>query len=270
MGHRFGKRIGRTFGKAIGIGVDELGGGATNPMATVARDAASGIYCPANAAQWTTTLGVAGIATGNPTSLYLCQEAGGNLADSIGTNTLTLAGAGHLFQQAVAGWTRLAATTIDGTAGQKWLNSTTSPSAPATSVLVLGYIRMPAAAPAAARDVYMVSNNADLRFNTTAKLRPTFGATADLVNVSTGATRPVVMKVNNTATIEAIYTEQEKFLGTYALPATATFFSLGGQATLAGDFGYLYVAEFAGAAAELSDAQVKTLLQTLGWTIPWT
>lgn len=270
IGPRIGTRPFR-IGLAIGLGEDPTAPttSGANPMASVARDGTSNIYCPATAAQWTTTIGVASY-PGIPTSLYLCQEASGNLADSIATNTLTLAGAGHLFQQSISGWSRLAATTTDGTAGQKWVNSTTSPSAPSTSVLVLAYLRMPSAAPAVARDVFEVSSNADLRFNTTAKLRLVSGASADLVNVSTGAVRPIILKVNNTGTVIQAYTDQEKFTGTYAVPANANFFSLGGQAAAGGDIGYLYVAEFAGAAAEASDAQVKLLLQTLGWTIPWT
>lgn len=240
-----------------------------NPMAGVTRDATSLIYCPSTAAEWNTTLAVAGIGSGGPTSLYLCQEASGNLADSIGTNTLTLAGAGHLFQQPVAGWSRLAATTTDGAVGQKWLNSTTSPDAPTTSVLIYAILRLPAVAPAAARDLIMVSSNADLRFNTTNKLRAGFGASADLVNSSNGTIQPIVIKIDNAGTVEAVYTQQEKFIGTYAVPATAHFLSLGGQSTTAGDVGYMYVTEFAGAAAVLSDAQVKTLLQTVGYTVPW-
>jgi hypothetical protein len=32
---------------------------------------------------------------------------------------------------------------------------------------------------------------------------------------------------------------------------------------------YVYASMFTGAAAQLSKAQVKTLLQTLGWTVGW-
>jgi hypothetical protein len=241
-----------------------------NPMAGVTQDAASGKYFPSSAAEWTQTLSVAGIGSGGPTSLYLCQEASGNLLDTLPAgNTLTLAGAGHLFQQPVAGFTRLAATTVDGTAGQKWVNSTTSPDATTTSVLTFGVMRLPAVAPTVVRDLSMLSANADLRFNTTGKLRVGFGASVDLVNTTTATVRPVIVKIDNPNTISACYTDQEKLIGTYALPATAHFFALGGQSVAAGDVGYMYYAEFAGAAAQLTDAQVKSLLVTLGWTVPW-
>ena len=54
---------------------------------TVTRDAASSKYTPASAAEWAELLSGSGL--GAPSSLWLCQESSGTLADSIGSRTLT-------------------------------------------------------------------------------------------------------------------------------------------------------------------------------------
>lgn len=263
-----GARIGATIGARIGPNVgDGTGGGGGIPGVT--RDASSNIYAPANATEWTALMAAAGLATGNPASTWTCQEASGNLADAIGAVPLTQTGAGHLYQQAVAGWTRKAVQCVDGTAGQKWLNTTTAPNPGTTDVLLLAYVAVPVASPAAVRDVCGHAAAADCRFNTTGRLRAIFGASADLVNDPRGRVMPVLVKIDNTGSISAIYTDQEKFIGTYATPASASMVYLGGQTAAASGAAYLYAAEFTGGAARLSDAQAKTLLQTLAWTIPW-
>src|SRR5678815_1520650 len=72
----------------------------------VTRDSTSSIYAPANATEWTALMAAAPLATGNPASTWICQEASGSLLDSIATVHMTQQGAGHLYQQSVPGWTR--------------------------------------------------------------------------------------------------------------------------------------------------------------------
>ena len=244
-------------------------GSSSDPLADVAQDATSLIYVPESAAQWDTVLSVAEVSSGGPSSLYLCQEASGNLADSIGANTLTLSGAGHLFRQTVTGWARKAATTTNGTAGQKWINSTTSPNPNTVSILLYAILRLPAAAPAAARDVMLKANNADLRFNTTGKLRLQAGASVDLVNVSTNTIQPVVLQTNISASTVKVFTRQEKLTGTFALPTSGNILAIGGQSAAAADCGYLSLVEFSDAAAEMSESDIHSMLTTLGWELLW-
>lgn len=270
IGPRVGPRVGFRVGLAAGLSEDQIsppisGGG----IPGVTRDATSGIYAPANATEWTALMAAAGLATGNPGSTWNMQEASGNLADSIGTVTLTQTGAGHLYQQPITGWSRLGVQTVDGTANQKWVNTTTANNPNVTDVFLLGYVETPAASPAAVRDVMTKSASADCRFNTTGKLRGVFGASADLATDPRGRRMPIGIQVNNTGSVSAIFTDQDAFIGTYVLPASAIMTAFGGQTTNASATKYFYGAEFGGAAARLSTAQVRTLYQTLGWTIPW-
>jgi uncharacterized repeat protein (TIGR01451 family) len=244
-------------------------GADTTQVNAVTKDATDGKYYPANATEWTTVMTQAGLATGNPASVWPCQEASGNLADAIGSITLTQTGTGHLYQQAVTGSTRKAVQTVDGTSGQKWVNTTTAPNPHNVSTLVLAVIRVPAASPAAARDVFDVAAAGDFRFNTTGKLRVGYGASADLTVDNRGTTIIVASQVNITGSVSQCCTSSEKLVGTYSLPSSAAIMSIGGGTTLASDCQYLYVAEFSGSAAELTAAQIKTLFQTLGYTISW-
>jgi PKD repeat protein len=82
--------------------------------AVVGRDGPSNWYVPQTAAQFT-ALGLAA-----PDWLYLCQEASGDLAPTIGAISLVAAGTGHLYQQSVTGWTRKFVGLDGATSGQAW------------------------------------------------------------------------------------------------------------------------------------------------------
>lgn len=270
IGVRTGVRVGLRVGIAAGVEGDELtppvpGGG---PIPGVTIDATSSKYMPQNAAEWTALMAAAGLATGNPSSTWLFQQAAGNTADTIGAVTLTPLN-WTLFQQAVAGWTAKCIRGVDATANSSHTNTTTAPNASLTSTLVLAYCDIPAA-PAAIRDVLCMGNNTDVRFNTNGKLRLVAGASADLVNVAASTVQPLILRVNLTASTVSVFTTQEKFAGTFVAPQNTIRVSFGGIFSPVPAIGYLYGAQFTGAAAELTDAQVKTLLQTLNWTIPWT
>src|SRR6185436_7096847 len=243
IGIRAGLAAGARAGLAAGISADAITTGSSS-MSGVTRDATSSVYVPASAAEWTVTMAVAGIATGNPAALWLCQEASGNLADSIGANTLTVAGASYAYRQA-------------------------------TTVLLYGIVTMPAAAPAANRRLAHLdgTTGAIVQFSTTPRLQcvtggaggSTVSGTANPVN----ATRPIIACVNRTANTAKVYSDQEKIAGTQGTYSGVSI-GWGSSSGTTPAMGLLYSAMWTGSAAEMSDAQIKTLLQTLGWTIPWT
>lgn len=272
IGIRAGARAGLRCGLAAGISADDeaavASGGAGIPGVT--RDAASQWYFPASAAEWTALMSAAGLATGNPVTTHNCQEASGALVDAFGLANLAASGAGHLYAQSVAGFTRLAVTTVDATAGQKWLNTTTAPDPNLVSTLWLAAIRFPAVAPAANRDLMANAGTLDCRLNASGKIAFINGATTAGTANPLGGVHLVAVQHNLTATTFTGFTDQEKVVGTFAVNTTNPMFVLGGQTTIPGDVGYLWEAEFSGAAAELTSAQMKTLFQTLtGIVIPW-
>lgn len=247
----------------------------TTVVKLVAKDATSGIRMPASLTQWQdfnayhVAIGTANYPNVTPTALWLVQEASGALADSIGSTNLAQSGAGHLYQQAVAGWSVLAVKTVDGTASQKWINSTTAPNPNTTSTHWLGYLGFPAVAPAAIRDLMANSAALDLRLTAAGKLAVVNGATTTGTANPLGGVHIVEVKHDLTNSVFAGYSDQEKLAGTFAASASNPMIVLGGQTAAAGDVGYLYVAEFSGAAAELTDAQIRARQTALGWSPAW-
>ena len=271
-----GIRCGITAGISAGIGVGTSpGAGGGGGIPGVTRDATSSKYRPANTSEWTALMTAAVLATGNPSSTWPMQEASGNLADSIGTVTLTAAGASLLYRQAVAGWSSLALTIPDGLANHNAQNTTTCPDISLTSVMLLLYVRMPAAAPAATRRFLRLDSTGVLiPITTMPRLQCTTGGVGGTTvtgasDPTGGAVRPVVVVIDRTGGRAVLYTDQEKIIGTVGT-YTGIVLGIGSSGGNSADSGFLYGAAFSGASAELSDAQVKTLLVTLGWSIPWT
>ena len=247
--------------------------GTTNPMAGVTRDGGSLIYVPATGSEFATALSVAGMGGRSVLSIYGFQEASGNLADSVGSNTLTATGASWLYQQALSGWSRKQITIADGNTNHNFQNTTTAPDISTTSVMLIGYIAMPAAAPAGARRFFRLDTTGALaQISATPRMGiVTQGAGGTTVNGTsdpTNAVRPVVLMIDRTNAKAMLYTNQEKIVGTVGT-YTGIALGYGASGGTCPSTGYAYGAVLSGANAEMTDAQVKSLLQTLGWTIPW-
>lgn len=241
---------------------------ATTGIAGVTRDALNGNYYPANATEWNNLLAAAGDGAGGPGSAWLMQQAAGNAADTIGSVTLTASGTAMLYEQGVPGAARKCIRGIDGTANQKFVNSTTAPNPSLTSTMLVMFLDIPST-PAAVRDVAFFASNSDLRYNSSGKLRVVGSVNTDGAATPGASQRWVVLQNNITAGSLKVFTDQEVITGSWVLPTSLTMIALGGQSAPAGAVGYAYAAEFSGAAAERSQAQIKTLLTTLGATIPW-
>jgi hypothetical protein len=239
-------------------------------LSAVTRDATSNIYCPASSAEWTQVMGVAGITSGGPSLLWLCQEASGNLADSIGVATGTVTGTGIAYRQAVSGWTRLAFKTTDTGSGKAQTVDASLPDVGTASMLLMSYVQIQAA-PAAVRGVQGIGNNLVSRVSTTPRAQVLANATTVTGgSAPTGAVRPWVLQHNETASAQRLFTDQEKLSPAFQSGVTGKACAIGAYSPATGPSAlYVYTTAFFGAAAELTDAQVKTLLQTLGWSIPW-
>ena len=272
IGVRLGGSVGTRDGVALGISGDPVG--PDNGMSSVTRDALSGIFCPASTGEWTTTLTTAG-QSGNPLSTWLCQEASGNLADSLAANTLTITGASWAYRQAVTGWSRLAVTLPDAASNHNAQNTTTVPDVSTTSVLLMLYVSFPAVAPAAGRRIARLDSTTGAIAAITSSpvvqclTQGTGGTTASGISSPLGAVRPVIIAVNRTAGTAKVYTNQDKVTGTQGTYAGLAV-GFGSSSSLAMNMGVLYGALFSGANAERTDAQVKSLLTTLGWSPAWT
>lgn len=261
LGLRTGLRRGLKEGLALGLGADQLGG---VPWTV---DATSQKGVPATVAEWNAALAAAGLNTGAPSAIHLCQDASGSLADVTNNFAMSVVGTTQLYQQPVSGWSRLAVGTTDGTA-HGWQNTAAGLQDPATgSIALLMYADVTAANTAARTLARIASTTVDEAriVNGTFVPRLVDGANvASGSNDSHNAVRPWILQHQFTSSTPFLYTDLEKI--------TATFTALSGKAIRIGNGTgtaatclYLYLAWFFGSAAELTSTQWKALLQTLGW-----
>ena len=107
---------------------------------SVTTDATSGGAIPQTAAEWTSLLSGHGI--NNPFLLYRCQEASGNLIDSISGVAQMGAVGSPSYQQTVAGW---ASKAVHITNGNCFFNTDSSlPDISSTSVMLFAWVKTPA------------------------------------------------------------------------------------------------------------------------------
>ncbi len=240
-------------------------------------DATSSKPVPANATEWAAFLSANSLGSKSaPSSLHLLQEASGNAADSIGSMSLSAASS-PLYSQAVSGWTRVGVGFNEGT-NQRFVG--TAGDASTTSCLALGYIALGAGVDATVRGVFAhgasVSDSgiaALLSTSNRLRLRGVAGLIDTAVGSSYGSTVfPFVYRTDHAASIRRLYTDDEKVSATYGAGSSATNYGLGAlMSGTSANFTAIYLATWFGSAAEgWSDAEIKTLLQALGWTIPWT
>jgi uncharacterized repeat protein (TIGR01451 family) len=241
----------------------------------VAKDATSGIRVPATATQWSDFRSIKGLSVASPDSLWLCQDASGNLADAIGALPLT-ATAVLNYQQAVAGWSRLGVFSTDAGSGKAVLPAATGPTPATTSQTWMFIMSMPAT-PAANRIIggldtpsstngvrwLHLTGTGFLRFNVV-------GVNTDgAVNMSSGV-HVFLVKYDRTNSAAVTYTDLEKIVGTYAATALDGDKGLGnaGGGTSSAR-GALYGCLWTAGNGEISDANVKAMLQAMGFAIAW-
>lgn len=243
----------------------------TTVSKTVTKDATSGKRFPADATQWQNLIDCTGITVAVPSRLWLCQDASGDLAAAIGANALT-AGTSPLYEQAVTGLTRLGVAGDDNTADQFGLAAGvgTSPATGSQSWLCVGL--MPAT-PAGDRTFFglnLASTTAQFKIRhaaTTGYPRVQVVATDTDGGVSISSTLDVhAITMDRTASYQAYYNSSEKVVPTYSALVLD-----GAKGILRGSAAKMaMVVEWSGANGEITSAQMKALMQALGYSPAWT
>jgi len=256
-------------GPNIGPAIGRFGArSASDPFAGVSRDAARGVYLPADTTEWDAFRSAGSLSIANPSNLWLMQEGSGNLADSIGAVALTASGT-RSYLQSVSGWTRKAIGTTDGTAGAWQVASGVGPSPASTSVAALSLSLLPA--PAAERNVFAMTLAASnlIVVNQTAagllKLYLKAGSATGAVSHADGNVHPLMIVYDRTNSTAKLYTDLEIVTAAYDTVLDGTK-GWGGTPSAAR---HLYGAWWSGADAEMSQAQVRALFVAMGFSVAW-
>jgi hypothetical protein len=241
-------------------------------------DATSNIACPADSTEWAAFISYHALSVAVPDHLWLCDEASGDLADSIGSLTLADTGSPQ-YAQTATGWTRTGVGFTDGSTMMFSAGSGLGPNATTTSSLWAAdiYIRTEPAALRIVGGATRINSGSD---SVRSYISPSggtarLGITVDGVSANgssdhtTGSTQAWVLKYDHTNSAVCAYSSLEKRTGTYTAGANVADGEkgYGGNGTV--DSVYLYAFAYEGADAEISDADIKALQEARGHTIPW-
>lgn len=232
---------------------------------TITKDGpSSAIYTPLTSAEWTA------LSLPAPSHLWLCQEASGNLAATIGTATLT-ANATPVYQQSVTDWTRKAVGTADGTTSQRFQSTQAALDYSAgQSIAWLVYANFTAGA--STRRLFATGADTNgIRLLNTGVPQSVHNNTATSGTTShSGATvHPWLWYRNATTNASGLMTDLEHIVGTHdesAFASSSKGIGAAGTQTAA-TARYLLVAFWTGSDAETIAA--KATLTALGWSPGW-
>jgi hypothetical protein len=253
-------RVGLKTGLRVGlkVGINNYGDG---------WNVDNGVALPLNAAQWDLFIARNSLSVARPTNLWLCQETSGNLADSIGSATLT-ASASPLYQQTMPGYTRKAVG-FNETTNQRFGNASFANSASVSLTLLIIY--RPTAIPAANAGIctYGTSNiQRGITHLTTDRVRDrNSGSISDFTAAMSG-NGYLGMTQNVTASSAATYNQAQRLAPTYAADA-GTRLDLGATTGTSAPMLVPYMAAWSGAAGEISTTNFKALVLAMGLPAPW-
>lgn len=235
------------------------------------RDLSSGKGVPLTQAEWNSVFSAAGVPVKTVAHSHGFQDTSGNVAATVGT-LLTVTGTVD-YQQTFAGFTRKGIG-ITETASERIGYATGVGPNPATgSVLIAGYVDV--STPAAIELFLAVSGGATAftaQVTTAGLMRITCAgvSTSGVVDHAALGVVPAFLQYDKTASRAALYTESEKIVGTYnsgVVDAQKGWGVSGGGTPTPATVGW--DSWFAGANAEWTEAQIKAVMQVLGWVPAW-
>ena len=238
-------------------------------MSGVTKDAASGFYLPATLTEWSSALTVANVSRGAPSHLWIPGSvSSGAIPDVIGGKSLAPSGS-PLYQQPVSGWSSTCVK-ANGTAANQFFNNATMEQTLTSSVLACAVVTFNQSAINRQQLFHGAADGNSFEAPAgTAKmrLRNGGGSANSTLDHAGSAVRLYWLRHDITNLINTLTSTIEKLSITYATITGTTFqLQVGISTDTAASTAFIHVTEWVGAAAEWTDAELKAVSQTLGWT----
>lgn len=238
-------------------------------------DQGSGIGVPANSTEWTNLISEAGLAISNPDALWLCQESSGNLVDSMaGTYPLTAGGA-NAYQRTISAWERKAVGQNDNVQGFFESTDATLPDMSAGAITLVMFAMIGTnPTPNATRAMAILGTGAGTNqisyLGGAASTRVTSGANIVTgTGTNWGSVQPYVLRHNQPGSATHGMDRTQKLAPTFSSLVTGKRIALGGMTSIIAPPTTYFLYAFMWKSA-IADADLKALLQQMGWTINWT
>lgn len=255
--------------KTITLTVTDSGGAQhETAQAVTARDVPTDgpgrVYLPANAQDWV-DLGLVA-----PAYQWNLQDTSGGPVAAIGAKNLTTANSGHLYDQAVAGWTAKFLGFADGADGSFYSTDAVFDIATDESVCWLAYLGFVTAT--LGRTVLVPGNAIQIECGTAGlnTVRGRFGGGATegtAAYTSQNTVRPFLLGRNCSTLAARLFTSLEQINPVYSGITSTGDHGFGGLGGFAPTMRVCRLAMWRGADAETILA--KTTLQTLRWSLPY-
>jgi len=225
---------------------------------------------PESAVKWDELDQAYHLTTSAPDHLWSMQEASGGLIDTIGVATLSPINS-PTYDNPIVGWSRHGVGTTSTPVNQGFLNTSIG-NLDGTSHTLLLYVAV--VAPSVdSRSVAGIGASLDHHYIEVTSM-PTFDATGEGITPAKGtlnpgtAVHPLVFEIDATHTTYALYTDQEVLSPAWrAEGAMGSLVMVGNASIGSASLRYVYGTMWSGPHAEMSAAQVKAMLQALGWQV---
>ena len=235
-------------------------------------DSGSGIGIPQNSTEWTNVIAAAGLTgiVSVPDSLWLCQEAAGNLADSIGAFPLTAAGAGLTYQTLVEGWQSKAIATSDNQNGGWSSTDAGLPDISIANATMCGYIIINTNSNVNRQVIALgVGNVTRAWIGGAQATRAVSGANSATATGSQYQTvRPYGIQCNRIGVTVTGFEDHDKLIPAFAAGMTGKKIALGYAGETAPP-GAQYLYAWSWLTTTPTPTQIKALYQVLGWVVDW-
>lgn len=249
------------------VGLTYTGGNSCTINNSWTLDATSGKGIPATSTEWSNVFTSAGL-SGSVSHLWLSQEASGNLADTVGTRTLTATGT-LAYLQNVTGWTLKGVKFDDGVA-EYVANTGGGTNINTTSTIFYALIDFDGLVPAAStRQIALFGSDISLEMLDTEKLRFGFyGGVQTIGNVAMSGVHPVMIQVDHTNSLIRCITDVEVLSVPFATPSAtnAAYMYVGGAVYSSAPMKMMRGMQRNASDALLTRANITSLLSTLGYT----
>ena len=237
-------------------------------VVTWSVDTTSGKPVPANATEWGDFIAAKGLSIPVPNFLHLCQEASGNLADSIGSLTLAANGS-PLYRQAIIGWSRAGVKGTNAATGQRLMASVSSTASTPYAILCLVQFdaNQEPGSPGS-REIFGVGTSSDWAVapyddGGVTRIRYVEGSnTADTSAANDYSTACAVAGLNDASGRAWVFTSLETLSPTYGAPASNNSYFLGSRTMR---FAAATIGYSCGWQAAISDADMRALIAALEW-----
>jgi hypothetical protein len=227
---------------------------------------------PSDASQWQAVIDAAGLTgvVNPPDALWLCQEAAGNLADSVGTFTMAAFGAGLTYQDSVSPWDRRGVTIPDN-AGDGWNNTDAGlPDASVGAITLCAYaIRHEQVVPNVNRQLLGigtagVATQAYIGGAQATRVKSGAAAAATAPGTQCDVVRPYVLRHDTPGLTTDGFEDENKVAATSSAGVAGKEIVMGSGHVAAPGSTYIYARAWFTA---ITDRQLRDILSVLGWFI---